>query len=216
MNSVTEAPARLQRHGLAERLLHWLMAASVLVLLGTAFIPIIGIKFSWVMAHWIAGLVLTVALLVHIATSLRWRKLTLMWVGLRDLADGWQIARWTLAPHKVAAARPGKYSVAQKLYHHSIAVIILIAVGTGLAMLVRIDSPFWERDPYWLAESTWGWIYVFHGLTALLTVTLIMLHVYFALRPEKFFYTRSMLSGTITHQDFLKNHDPERWQADDG
>ena len=212
--AVTGVPERLRRHGLTERLLHWLMAVSVLILLGTAFVPVMGLKFSWVAPHWIAGLLLSAALSVHIAASLRWSKLRLMWVGIRDLADAWQLGRWALAPRTRTAPIPGKYSLAQKLYHHAIAVIVLIAVATGLVMLLRIDSPLWERDPYWLAESTWGVIYVLHGLAALCCVTLIMLHVYFALRPEKLFYTRSMFSGTISRTDYLANHDPARWQAD--
>ena len=51
------------RHRGADRLYHWLMAVSVLTLLGTAFLPILGWKFAWLDAHWIAGVVLVA--LVH-------------------------------------------------------------------------------------------------------------------------------------------------------
>src|SRR6476620_2235310 len=52
-------PVKIERHTLAARLFHWVMAASMFVLLFTAFLPVVGIKFAWVQWHWIAGLVLT-------------------------------------------------------------------------------------------------------------------------------------------------------------
>jgi hypothetical protein len=41
---------------------------------------------------------------------------------------------------------------------------------------------------------------------------LIMMHVYFALRPEKLFYTRSMILGWITRGEFNANHDADIWK----
>ncbi|MBT6960197.1 MAG: cytochrome b/b6 domain-containing protein, partial [Rhodospirillaceae bacterium] len=41
--------------------------------------------------------------------------------------------------------------------------------------------------------------------------SLIMLHVYFGVRPEKLFYLRSMVFGWITREELEKNHDPEQW-----
>ena len=43
------------RHSLAARLFHWIMAASMLTLLFTAFLPKVGVQFNWVDYHWIAG-----------------------------------------------------------------------------------------------------------------------------------------------------------------
>ena len=51
-------PPKIERHGLTARMFHWVMAASMFVLLFTAFLPIAGIRFAWVQWHWIAGLVL--------------------------------------------------------------------------------------------------------------------------------------------------------------
>ena len=48
------------------RLFHWVMAGAMFVLLVTAFFPIVGIQFAWVTWHWIAGLVLTGAIIYHI------------------------------------------------------------------------------------------------------------------------------------------------------
>ena len=40
-----------------------------------------------------------------------------------------------------------------------------------------------------------------------------MIHVYFALRPEKLVITKSMVFGTMTREHYLEHHDPERWAA---
>ena len=58
------------RHKLPDRIFHWVMAFSVLVLMGTAFLPIIGIRFDWLIWHWAAGLVLTLSVIFHL-----WRVL---------------------------------------------------------------------------------------------------------------------------------------------
>lgn len=44
-----DLPAKIDRHSLAARLFHWVMAAAMFVLLFTAFLPIAGIRFPWVM-----------------------------------------------------------------------------------------------------------------------------------------------------------------------
>ena len=67
------APARVVRHALADRVFHWLTAACVLTLLGTAFLPILGLKFDWVMVHWMTGLVLIGAVLFHLVRSVFWQ-----------------------------------------------------------------------------------------------------------------------------------------------
>ena len=46
---------RIVRHASADRLLHWITAACVLTLLGTAFLPIVGVEFGWVTIHWVTG-----------------------------------------------------------------------------------------------------------------------------------------------------------------
>src|ERR1035438_5805599 len=59
-------PEQVPRHSLVARLFHWIMAASMLTLLFTAFLPRVGVQFPWVTYHWIAGAVLTVSILFHI------------------------------------------------------------------------------------------------------------------------------------------------------
>ena len=53
-------PERLIRHEWPDRVFHWLTAGSMLVLLGTGLLPILGIKFPWVTAHWEADSYLTI------------------------------------------------------------------------------------------------------------------------------------------------------------
>ena len=47
----------------------------------------------------------------------------------------------------------------------------------------------------------------------LVLVGLVMAHVYFAVRPEKWWITKSMLLGWITRRQYLEHHDPQRWIA---
>ena len=82
-------------------------------------------------------------------------------------------------------------------------------------MLAKIDTPWWERNPYLLEESSWGFIYVVHDLTAMCLITLVMVHIYFSVRPEKLFFLRSMLLGWITRKEYLEHHDPQRWKVSD-
>jgi formate dehydrogenase subunit gamma len=196
---------RITRHRLADRLFHWAMAASMLTLVGTGLCPILGIEFEWIDIHWIAGLVLTVVVVWHIVRAVLQQDLMSMWLGPVELIKA------VAAAAKGAEPKPGKYSVAQRLMHHMVTVLCLAALVTGLLLMFRIEQPLWERDPYVLAQSTWGWVYVIHGLAAVVFVSVILLHVYFALRPEKLFYTRSMILGWITRQELNDNHDPSRW-----
>ena len=56
---------------------------------------------------------------------------------------------------------------------------------TGAMMMVKIDTPWWERNPYWLSDEAWGVVYVLHGLSALLLITMVMTHIYFAASAGK-------------------------------
>jgi len=182
--------------------------------MGTAFLPILDIRFSWVTAHWVAGLVLTGAVLFHIVRSLFWLSLRNIWYGLRDLRETMATLRRSLRLGGPAPAKPGKYTPAQKLMHHVAGLLVLVTVVTGLLMMVKVDTPFWERNPYWLESGTWGIVYVLHGAAALLLLSVVMIHIYFALRPEKLKYTRAMLRGWLTRDEYLASHDPSRWEED--
>jgi formate dehydrogenase subunit gamma len=207
------APDRIARHALPDRLLHWISAACVLTLLVTAFLPILGVELAWVTVHWVSGVVLAVAVALHVVRVLARGTLSSMWIGRADFADALDVARAALR-RALPTRRPGKYSVAQKLIHHAFALAVLTTLVTGGLMLLRIDTPWWQRNPYLLADATWGIVFVLHGLAALMLVTMVMMHVYFALRPEKLKFTRAMILGWITRREFDEHHDPQRWQVD--
>ncbi len=205
---------RLTRHALADRLLHWAMALSTLVLLGTAFLPILGIEFPWVTIHWVSGVVLAVLVVVHAVRAIVWQHAGSMWFEMADLRDTMQLARWNLRVTDRPPGLPGKYSPAQKLIHHVFTLAVLATAVTGGLMMAKIDTPWWERNPYWLGEDVFGVIYVIHDLAALALITLVMIHVYFALRTEKLHYTRSMFVGWITRREYNEHHDATRWAVD--
>ena len=189
------------------------MAAGVLVLLGTSFLPILGWQFPWVTAHWVSGFVLIAAVLVHTVRALFWKDLRSMLIGSADLRDVLALARFNMRLSEAEPPRPGKYSLAQKLIHHAFTGVVLVALVTGAVMMAKIDTPWWDSNQYILSDATWGVIYVLHGLSALLLITMAMAHVYFALRPEKLLFTRSMILGWITRKEYRTHHDPERWQV---
>jgi formate dehydrogenase subunit gamma len=205
------ASERVLRHHLADRLYHWTMAAALLTCLFTAFLPILGWKFLWVTTHWIAGLVLTAAILFHIVRAVLWQDFWAMAPGPRDLRSSWRSAARAFGLGGPAPQLDAKYPPLQKLYHLAVAAAVLAIVATGLLMLSKIDTPFWRRNPYWLADDQWGMIYAIHGLCAMAMITLIMAHVYFAVRPEKLWMTRSMFHGWISREEYVRHHDPQRW-----
>lgn len=189
-----EAPStsgRIERHAGIDRLFHWLTAASVLTLMATGLLPVVGVKFDWVVIHWIVGCVLIVLVLFHIVRSLVWQRFRTMWFTSAE----------------ISRRQVGKYSVAQKLMHLAMTLMILGATITGATMLAKMDTPLWKRDPYVLSQATWGTVYVIHGLAALAAVTLVMIHVYFSLLPENRMYLRAMIKGWITRQELLRHHE---------
>lgn len=205
---------RILRHSGIDRLIHWIIAVCVLILLGTAFLPILGIEFAWVAIHWSTGMVLIAAVAAHIVRSVLAKRLGAMWPGVRDLRDAWRIAKVNLRLAAGPLPKSGKYSLAQKLIHLAFAVVVLAVSTTGAILMVKVETPFWERNPYWLSDETWGIVNVIHGLSALLLITMVMTHVYFALRPEKLMFLRAMVLGWITRDEFERTHDPDRWQVE--
>lgn len=191
--------AQVERHKLVDRIYHWLMAVCILTLLATSLLPIVGWKFAWLTIHWTTGLIVTVAVIFHIIRALFFQEPMSMVVDTKDVAH--------------PTARPGKYNLAQKLYHLAIAVLILSGIATGLVMLRKIDTPFWRRNPDWFNDQSWGWIYAIHDFVAMALVTMIMIHIYFALRPDEWHLTRSMFRGWITRKEYQDHFDPKRWDA---
>ena len=193
---------RLSRHTKSDRIFHWVMAVSTLVLLFTGILPIIGVKFGWLTIHWISGIVLTASVLFHIVRSLFWQDALSMWIAPKDLREPFD-----------ASQKPGKYSLAQKGMHLAMTVVVLVVIGSGLVMLSLIDTPFWARVA-WLSENALGWTFLLHGASTLALIALTALHIYFGVRPEKLFYTRSMITGWISEPELEAHHDTARWEPD--
>lgn len=195
--SASEAGA--PRHQTAERLFHWVMAAAILVCIFTAFLPIVGIEFEWVDIHWIAGFVLTASILFHLWRVFTALRLSDMALGRTDLAD-----LKAITGSEVSETGDRKYDLAQKLYHWGVAVIVLVLVGTGLLMTLKLDTPMWDRDPSLLSDQSWGWVYAGHGFGALALIFMFLLHLYFSLLPEHRELLRAMV--TSRYVSLTKEH----------
>jgi formate dehydrogenase subunit gamma len=208
-------PEQIERHSFMARVFHWVMAASMFVLLFTAFLPIAGFRFPWVTWHWMAGLVLTASIIYHIVHATFWLDFWSIWVGPKDIPEFKSEIMLELG-REVPGYRPGKYPLGNKLYHLAIVVVGFAAVITGLIMMPRIQTPFFTRNPYILADATAGFTYVLHGLAGVGLVGLVIAHVYFAVRPDKWWITKGMIFGWIPRRLYLEHHDPQRWKVEGG
>jgi cytochrome b subunit of formate dehydrogenase len=206
-------PAKIQRHSLAARLFHWIMAVAMLVLLFTAFAPKLGYQFAWVEYHWIAGLVLIASILFHIVHATFYMDFWSIWPDKIDIADAKNRARLMMGRVAPRPHRFAKYPFENKMYHLIIVITGLAVSITGGFMLFRVRTPFLTRNPYLFGDMTWGMMYVLHGLAGVGLITLILAHIYFALRPEKFILTKSMIFGSISREHYLEHYDPQRWDA---
>jgi cytochrome b subunit of formate dehydrogenase len=206
-------PERIPRHSFMARMFHWVMAASMFVLLFTAFLPIVGIRFPWVTWHWIAGLVLTGSIIYHIIHATFWLDFWSIWIGPKDIPEFKSELMLELG-RDVPGFKPGKYPLGNRLYHLAIVVAAFGVVVTGLIMMSRIRTPLFARDPYIMSDASWGLTYVLHGLAGVGLVGLVIAHVYFAVRPDKWWITKGMIFGWVTKRNYLQHHDPNRWKVE--
>lgn len=204
-------PERIPRHSLTARLFHWIMAISMLALLITAFLPKIGIQFDWVLYHWIAGLLLTISILFHIVHASFVLDFWSIWPDKTDIRDAVRRVLRFFGKPAPPAARFAKYPLENKLYHGVVMLAGLAVIGTGLFMMKRVQTIFIPRNPYLFSDMTWGLMYVLHGLAGVGLIALIMVHVYFGVRPEKLPITKSMIFGYMNRDFYLEEHDPQRW-----
>ena len=210
-----DLPARIPRHSGVARAFHWVMAASMLTLLSTAFLPIAGVKFAWVQWHWMAGIVLTASILFHIVHATFFLDFWSIWVGPKDIPE-FRAELMREFGHDVPGPKPGKYPLGNRLYHLAIVVAGLGVTATGLFMMKRVRTPLFVRDPYVLSDATWGITYVTHGLAGVGLVGLVIAHVYFAVRPDKWWITKGMILGWVSRRNYLQHHDPTRWKVRSG
>jgi len=207
-------PERVPRHSLAARLFHWIMAAAMLTLLVTAFLPRVGVQFAWVTYHWIAGLVLTVSIIYHIIHASFWLDFWSIWPDKADVEDASRRLKRFMGQDAPAPRRFAKYPLENKMYHGVIVLTGLAAILTGVFMIFRVRTGIFPRNPYLFGDMTWGLMYVLHGLAGVGLIALVMVHIYFAVRPEKFVITKSMVFGSLPKEYYLEHHDPERWAVE--
>ena len=206
-----QIPEHVARHSFGARAFHAIMALSMLTLLFTAFLPKIGVQFAWVTYHWIAGIVLTVSVIYHIFHATFWLDFWSIWPDKVDLEDAQRRMKRAVGQPAPPPRKFAKYPLENKLYHLAIMLAGLAVIFTGLFMMKRVRTPLFTRNPYLFSDATWGWMYVLHGLAGIGFVALITVHIYFAIRPEKWFITRSMIFGWMDREHYLEHHDPQRW-----
>jgi isopentenyl diphosphate isomerase/L-lactate dehydrogenase-like FMN-dependent dehydrogenase/cytochrome b subunit of formate dehydrogenase len=214
--AAARVPERVVRHTFGARAFHWVMSASMLVLVFTAFLPKVGVKFSWVKIHWMAGIVLIISVVYHAIHATFWLDFWSIWPDKQDIEDASRRFQRALGKAAPPPKKFGKYPLENKLFHLSALCAGSAVICTGFFMLFRVRTPFLPRDPYLFGYLTWGVIYVLHGLAGVAIVALILMHIYIAVRPEKFFLTKSMIFGWISREKYLGHYSPERWPVEEG
>jgi len=212
---------RVRRHLLIDRIYHWAMAAAVFTLIYSAFWPTIFQGRDLVISdlHWIAGVVLVALVLFHIVRAIFWQNWRYMMPDRIDAENVGRVIAKRTGRGGPAPRKAGKYNGLQKLYHLGAAAVLLVVLGTGGLLLFKIGTPssipmtLIPKNPYFLADPTWDIVYALHGLAAAAVVGLVIIHMYFAIRPDEWHLTRSMFRGWISRKEYEGHHDPVRWPA---
>ena len=203
-------PERIVRHTGAARIFHWVMAASMLVLLATGFLPIVGLEFAWLSIHWISGIILILCILYHIVHASFFLDFWSIWILPSDFKEAVQRTKRQLG-QSVDVGKHGKYPLDHKLYHLAVSVFGVIVSVTGLLMMLRVDNWLLARNDNFFTDPSWGIVYTVHGFSSVLFVFLTISHIYFAIRPDKVWMTKGMIFGSVSRADYLAHHDPEKW-----
>jgi cytochrome b subunit of formate dehydrogenase len=215
LGAASGIPEKVVRHNLSARVSHWILAAATFTLLITAFVPIFGLQFPWVTIHWIAGLVFGAYVVYHTIDTIGRKSLASMWAGVQETVESIGRAKEFFREGGDPDERTPKWAFENKAFHQVTALAGLGVLGTGLLMFLRIDTYFWVANPYvlGLSDSLWGLVYLLHGLSAVGFVGLLIAHIYFAIRPDNLWITRSMFKGWITREEFFQHHDPAQWNV---
>ena len=137
-----DLPEQIERHTFMARAFHWFMAASMFVLLFTAFLPIAGFRFPWVTWHWMAGLALTASIIYLVATF--WLDFWSIWVGPKDILE---FKSELMLPSSAERCRAGRATrLGNKLYHLAIVVVGFAAVSPASDDAAHPDAAFHARS----------------------------------------------------------------------
>ena len=186
-------PAEVRRHGPAARLLHWLLAASFILVMATGLalywrsilgwtLPLFGGKDSAVNLHFWTGLVLAAAALL---LFLVWRRLA-RWTPT-DSHFVRHLSAYAASPDQVPPPETGFFNGGQKLYFWSVMVSTVIFVVTGLVWWFRKEVP---QNVYAVCRTT-------HRVLAVIMSAGFLVHVYKATIGEAGTFG-SMVTGKVT------------------
>ncbi|MFB6196777.1 MAG: cytochrome b/b6 domain-containing protein [Halobacteriaceae archaeon] len=229
-NLESQGVDEVQRFTMAQRASHWIMAISIFLLLFSGFAIMntaTTIKLipgvSWLTIHIVAAIVLIGYVLFHVghvAYKGTWGE---MWFGLRDVKDLWLRFK-NLIGMTDEYPRQFKYPSAQKFLHWSVTAASLGVILTGFVLLRRVNlQPLWSatREFTFLgvkfglgtsdAAGLVSWSFVLHDLFAVSIFALIIGHVYFALRPNEWPITQSMITGRVPVEHYAEKYSPESW-----
>ena len=222
----------VDRFTLAQRASHWVMAISIFAMMLSGFIIMnneVTVKavagISWLTIHIISAVVLIAYVVFHIAHVTykgTWEK---MWVGSKEAKD--LITRFrNLIGLTGEYPRQFEYPSAQKLLHWGVTAATFGIIFTGLVLWRRVEvlALFWEptREFTFLgiefglgtADSLGlvSWSFVLHDLFAAGMLALVMGHIYFALRPNEWEITKSMITGKVTVEEYAEKYSPSSWR----
>lgn len=223
----------VQRFTVAQRASHWIMAISIFGLMLSGFIIMnndvtVGALpgLSWLLIHEITAIVLIGYVffhLGHVAYKGTWGE---MWIGRRDVEDQYVRVK-NFFGRTDEYPRQFKYPGAQKVLHWSVTGATFGLIITGLVLLRRVNfEPLWSmtREFSFLGiEFGLGtadqlglvaWSFVLHDFFAVAMVALVMGHVYFALRPQEWEITKSMITGNVSVRGYAEKYSPESWRVE--
>jgi cytochrome b subunit of formate dehydrogenase len=222
----------ISRFSFAQRASHWVMAIAVFALMLSGFIIMnteVTVKaipgLSWLTIHIISAVVLVAYVvfhLAHVAYKGTWDK---MWIGRKELNDLW-VRFKNLLGRTDEYPRQFEYPSAQKLLHWGVTGATLGVVATGFVLWRRVSmEPIWSatREFSFLgvqfglgtadAPGLVAWSFVFHDFFAIGILALVMGHIYFALRPNEWAITKSMITGKVTAAEYAEKYDPRSWNV---
>ena len=67
-----------------------------------------------------------------------------------------------------------------------------------------------------LPGAATGLVFVIHGIAGVSLILMVAAHIYFAIRPDKRWFTWAMVRGWIDREHYLAHFDPDKWSVGDG
>lgn len=206
--------ATITRFTLGGRAYHWSIFLIILLLLlsGAAFFFPGGVfaihgalGISWLTVHVVLGWLFIVFVALHILFAIFDTGLHNMLFHKGDGHDFMQRVRFYLGGHG-ALPKHGKFDVFQKLYHLFLIIAAAVMIVTGIVMF--LSSELFTT----FAGDTMRLQRLFHDSFAFLLLAAICGHVYMRLLGARRAKLHSMVTGDISRDAFVREHDWEKWQ----